>query len=61
MLFFLFSSSLSQISVRREKEKEEEEEEEKERRILLANNCDTGWDLENSICWGTFSERGAGE
>lgn len=37
------------------------EKEEEERRILLANSCGAGWDLENSICGGTFPERGAGE
>lgn len=56
--FLFFSSFLTQISARRERKKEDEEE---ERRILLANSCDAGWDLENSICGGAFPERGAGE
>lgn len=51
-------------SLREEREKKKEKKRKKTRDargILLANNCGAGWDLENSICGGTFPERGAGE
>lgn len=50
-------------SLREEREKKETKRKKTRdaRGILLANNCGAGWDLENSICGGTFPERGAGE